>query len=207
MKNRSPDYWTGSGCLPRVAMRENVLIAVYKIPHTPGLYMKNRYNFTHAYFPKAEFDEVVEEAGWVFGRKGKGYIALFSRNGYRWRADGADRDAEIIADGRQNIWICEMGREETNGSFREFQNAIASVGIEFRNLSVTYASPSCGEARFGWKGGFVVNGKEVPLRNRLRYENLNSQTQFDPRVIKVRKGSQWLKLEFDGFGRSFSATI
>ena len=109
----TPDYWTGEGTLPRVAQVENVLVAVYKINTMPGLYVTNRLLFTHAWFPKDKFDEVVERDGWVFARKGDGYLALYSRNPYRWQTeDGEDQDREIIAEGKTNIWLCELGSRE-----------------------------------------------------------------------------------------------
>lgn len=159
LTHRSPDYWTGSGFLPRVAMHNNVLIAVYKISSVPGLYVRNRYNLTHAYFPRNKFDEVTETRGWLFGRKGKSYIALYSQNGYRWQKEGKDRDAEIIADGKKNIWVCEMGREDTHGEFSEFTRSILSAKLIFRGLHATYESPYSGRVQFGWRGGFRVEGK------------------------------------------------
>ena len=206
--HRSPDYWTGSGFLPRVAMHNNVLVAVYRISSMmPGLYMKNRYNLTHAYFPRERFDEVGEKNGWVFGMKGNAYIALRSRNDYRWQKEGADRDAEIIADGKDNIWLCEMGRKDTHGNFEEFQKSIAAAEIAFDGLSVRYKSPSCGMVRFGWRGDFRVDGEKVPLRHELRYHNPYAETKFDPETIEIRKGDEWLRLERQDFTRSFSPTV
>ena len=80
----SPNYWTGSGSLPRVGQYKNVLAAVYQVSTAPGLYHTNRLRFTHAWLPKAAFDETVERGGWIFARRGEGYLALRPSNGYRW---------------------------------------------------------------------------------------------------------------------------
>jgi len=205
--HRSPDYWTGSGFLPRVAMHKNVLVAVYRISSMPGIYVRNKYNLTHAWFPRDKFDEVVERNGWLFGRKGGGYIALFSKNGYRWQTEGEDKGAEIIADGKRNIWLCEMGREQAQGSFAEFQKAVSDSALTFKGMGVSYDSPSCGRIQFGWRGGFRAGGKTIPLRNRLRYENPCSSVEHDPKVIEIKKGDEWLRLKLEGFRRSLSATI
>jgi hypothetical protein len=207
LKTRSPDYWTGSGFLPRVGMHKNVLVAIYKISSRPAVYVRNKYNFTHAFFPKDKFDEVAERGGWLFGRRRKAYIALYSQNGYRWQTEGDDKDAEIIADGKKNIWICEMGREETSGSFEEFQRAILAARMDFAGLNVSYESPSCGQVRFGWRGEFRINGKRTPLRNPLRYDNPYAQTDFDPQTIEINKDDEWLRLELDGYGREYSSEI
>ncbi|MBI5115904.1 hypothetical protein HZA56_05480 [Candidatus Poribacteria bacterium] len=204
---RSPDYWTGSGFLPRVAMHKNVLVAVYRISSMPGLYMRNKHDFTHAYFPKSKFDEVAEKNGWVFGRKDRGYIALYSRNKYYWQKEGTDREAEIIAAGKENIWLCEMGREETSGGFSDFQKSVAAAELSFNGLGVQYHSPSVGAVEFGWSGNFLVAEEEIPLRNCLRYDNPYSQTAFDPKVVEIRKDSEWLRLELDNLERSCSSTV
>jgi hypothetical protein len=207
MTHRSPDYWTGSGFLPRVAMRKNVLVAIYRISSMPGVYMKNKYDFTHAWFPRDKFDEVSERSGWVFGRKGKGYISLYSQNGYRWQKQGKDKDAEIIAYGKKNIWLCEMGRESTYGSFSEFQKAVSSARLMSRGLNVAYDSPSIGKVEFGWRGAFRVNGEEISLRNSCRYDNPYSRVEFDPRIIEIKKGEEWLRLELEDFRRAFSSAV
>jgi hypothetical protein len=207
MGTRSPDYWTGSGFLPRVAMHKNVLVAVYRISSMPGVYMRNKYNFTHAYFPRDKFDEVVEQNGWLFGRKDKGYIALYSRNGYRWQTEGKDRNVEIIADGKKNIWICEMGRTATHGEFSEFVKSISLAKLVFRGLHVAYDSHYSGRIQFGWLGAFRIGGITMTLRNSLRYDNPYSHVDIDPGVIEVKKGAESLRLELDGFKRSASSKI
>ncbi|GAB4336133.1 MAG: hypothetical protein Kow0099_08920 [Candidatus Abyssubacteria bacterium] len=204
---RSPDYWTGSGFLPRVGMHKNVLIAVYKLSSAPALYVRNRFDFTHAYFPREKFDEVAEQNGWLFGRKGDGYIALHARNGYRWQTEGKDRNAEIISDGAQNIWVCETGNAATHGSFAGFRESISTAELRFRGLRVHYHSPSRGQIEFGWRGAYRENGRPIPLRHTLRYDNPFCRAPHDPAVIEVNKGGEWMRLELDGFKRTHSRTV
>jgi hypothetical protein len=76
-----PSYWMANGRQPRVAQFDNVLFALYDIPRYPSAprpLEARHYAFTHAYFPNWAFDEVVEQDGWVFGRVGEGYVALYS---------------------------------------------------------------------------------------------------------------------------------
>ena len=52
---------------------------------------------SHAWLPRDQFDAVVEREGWVFARKGDGYLALRSQQPYRWQdAPGEDQGREII---------------------------------------------------------------------------------------------------------------
>jgi len=206
-ENTSGGYWVGSGTLPRVAQHKNVLIACYNVSRMPGLYMTNRLFFTHAWFPREEFDEVKEEKGWIFGRKGEGFIGLYSRNGHRWQTEGEDSGKEVIAEGRKNTWICEMGNQNESGSFEEFTDAVASAPIHFRRQRITYESPSRGKISFGWRGNFTVAGKAISLRDYPRYENPWCRAEYDPKEIHVVRDESFLKLNFKRGIREYDSTF
>lgn len=193
----TPDYWTGEGTLPRVAQVQNVLVAVYNIDTRPGLYVTHRLLFTHAWLPKDKFDEVVERAGWVFARKGDGYLALRSRNPYAWQtAEGEDQQREIIAAGTTNIWLCELGSRDQNGDFSQFIAAICTAPLTFRALRVDYTSPSQGRIEFGWRGPFRQNGQAIALRDFPRYENLYAQVSFPAERVEIQQGEHCLVLDW-----------
>ena len=168
----SPNYWTGSGSLPRAAQYKNVLAVVYRISTAPGLYQTNQLRFTHAWLPRLQFDEVVERGGWIFARKGEGYLALRSQHAWHWESQepGGEPD-EVVSDGLNNIWLCEMGRKAEAGTFEQFIQRICTVPLAFRGPRVRYESPSVGRFEFGWNGPLRVGGKEIPLRDYPRYEN------------------------------------
>ncbi|TVQ18307.1 MAG: hypothetical protein EA382_17855, partial [Spirochaetaceae bacterium] len=86
-KGATPNYWAGSGTLPRAAQYRTVVICHYRLNPSRGLYHTNRELYTHAWFPQDAFDEVREAAGWVFARRGDGYVALWSQKPYRWEHD------------------------------------------------------------------------------------------------------------------------
>ena len=193
----TPNYWTGEGTLPRVAQVENVLVAVTKINTLPGLYVTNRLLFTHAWLPKDQFDEVVERAGWVFARKGDGYLALRSRNPYRWQTEeGDDQHREIIAEGKTNIWLCELGSQDQNGDFAQFIDAICAASLTFQGLRVDYTSPSQGRIEFGWRGPFRQNGRVLALRDFPRYDNIYAETAFPAERVEIRQGEHRLLLDW-----------
>ncbi len=189
--------WVGSGTLPRVAQAGGLVIAVYNISKMPGIYMTNRLFYTHAWFPRDQFDEVAERDGWIFGRCGDGYAALRSRNSYRWREEGPDAEKEVIADGKTNIWICEMGRKKTDRSFEKFMERICAAPIRFKGESVVYESPSQGEVRFGWRGKFKQNGENVQLHDYPRYDNPYVQAEFPPGPITIGLGKEKLVLDYE----------
>jgi hypothetical protein len=203
----SPNYWAGSGLLPRAAQHKNLTIAIYNIEKIPALYVPIRHFFTHAWLPKDKFDQVIEKKDWIFAHKDDGYLALRSMRPYVWGTysplpDGEDvemrwSDEEIIADSAQNIWLCQLGCKADDKSFEHFIDNICSAELSFSGLNVEYLSPGIGMVRFGWDEVFSVDNIEIPLHGYPRYENPYVQAEFDPGEIKVVDGGYELHLNWE----------
>lgn len=204
----TPNYWAGSGLLPRAAQYRNVAIIIYRIRRIPALYVPVRHFFTHAWLPQDQFDEVVEKAGWIFARKGDGYLALRSQRPYFWnagdeasaaaarragvslRGDPEDVGREVVAPGADNVWICQVGRRAEDGPFADFIARIVAAELDFDGAVVTFASPGNGRMRLGWEGPFCVDGVAIPLRGYPRYDNPFVHAEFDAAEIRVVAGEQ-----------------
>ncbi|MDU1890100.1 MAG: hypothetical protein E6767_05365 [Dysgonomonas sp.] len=187
----SPNYWAGNACMPRVAQHKNVVICIYNVPEKVGM------NFTHAYFPKYAFDKVVEKGRWIFGKKGNGYIAIYSQNETSWKTNEKNITNDLIANGRQNIWICETGSLKESGTFSDFINSINGAEIKIHDLDIIYNSPSVGKVKFGWESNFKVGEKNIPLQNEYRYQNPYCRAKFDAKEIIIKKGEKNLKLNYE----------
>lgn len=209
VENRSetPDQWSGSGSLPRVAQIKNVLIALYDIWTWPGLYITHRNYYTHAWFPKNEFDATLQRDQWLFARKGEAYLALWSRQPCHWQLEGPWKDRELIAPGTKNIWICELGRRAKDGTFEQFIDRISQARIETNDLHVTYQSPSQGRLEFGWFGLCRQNGSAVSLGGYDRYGNPYVTAAFPGQHIEVRSRYNWLKLDNASLSRTASRFV
>lgn len=215
-----PGYWTGEGSQPRAAQYQNVAIAIYAPQFQSGTSFNLdpfRYrNETHAYFPHAHFDEVVQEGSWTFGRKDDGYVALFSHQPTAWRSgqpevfQNAGLPFDLVADGAQNVWIVECGSAAEWGSFEGFRNAVSDAPITITPVAdqdadsfpdgfdVAYASPTHGMMTFGWHAPLTVEGVGVvPLADHPRFDNRYVQTDFDDRRYEVSDGDWSLLLDFD----------
>lgn len=186
----SPNYWAGNEILPRAAQSRNVVVCIYNIPDN----QKNDY--THAYFPVKEFDEVHVAGSWIFGRKEGGYVALYSGNAAGLKADSRGEVCDFLAMGRRNIWICETGARSQWGSFTKFIDAILAAPIERDGLNVSYHSPSEGQVSYGWDAPFVVEGKEMPLRWEYRYDNPYCKALFNSTRIEIAKDGEKIVLDF-----------
>jgi len=195
-----PSYWMGNGRQPRTAQYKNVLIALYDIPRYPSApkpLEARHYAFTHAYFPKWAFDEVVEQDGWVFGRIGDGYVALYSDQPYQWITEGPDADQEIVAPGYRNVWICQLGRASVDGSFADFVSAVVNADLTVSGLNVQYDAPGIGEVSFGWENDFTVNGQTIPLDGYPRFDNPYAKVDFGSLTYEIKYQGMGLLLNFE----------
>lgn len=218
-----PGYWTGQGSLPRVAQHEGVAVAIYAPQYVPQPFGLDRYTYldeTHAYFPRAHFDEVAQAGPWTFGRKGDGYVALYSYNPTTWRTGqpevykNGDQPFDLVAAGAQNVWIVELGDAATHGDFAAFRgkftaDAVTATPVTDQDddgyddgFDVTYASPSGATLTFGWHAPFTVDGVEVPLRHQDRFDNPYVKAAFDTGSYKIVHGDDALTLDFSASERT-----
>lgn len=214
----TPNYWTGSGTLPRAVAYKNVVICHYRIDTSPGLYLRDRELATHAWFPREEFHEVRERDGWVLARRDEGFVALWSQQPYEWNGP-----AELVADGRSNIWICVCGRRTTHGSFDEFCDRVAGAPIRTagrgRRERVEIDVLPHGTIGFGWSGPLTVGGWEMPITSHRqgspypvvegykRYDNAYVSAEFPALQVQVRCNDESLTLDWRDQARGASAFL
>ncbi len=187
-------YWTGEGAMPRSAQVGATALHLYApkyVPFETGAFAYFRYeDMTHAWFPQNHFDEVVQRDGWTFGRVGDGYVGLWSWRSTEWipldendPPDGFTKPYDLVArGGATNVWICEIGDEDTSTSFEEFRrrcNAGAPTveelpagGLEgpLGGFAVTYKSPNEGLLEFATTGPLRVGGDEQALLGGPRHQ-------------------------------------
>lgn len=200
-----PSYWMANGRQPRTGQFKNLLIALYKIPRYPSApppLEARHYAFTHAYFPKWAFDEIVEVpveggGGWIFGRVGDGYIGLYSHLPYSWVDTGPDANQEIVAPGYQNVWICQLGRRAIDGSFEAFVESLSQASIRVEKLRVSFQSPGIGNVKFGWREPLEINGQVIPLDGYPRFDNPYAFVPFGSMYYEIAYNDKRLILDFE----------
>lgn len=205
----SPGYWTSNARLPRNAQYRNVLISIYNIERhvPPGGIDTRPYGYTHAYFPRWAFDEVIDApapAGgrWTFGRVGDGYVGLYSHAPCEWTKDGPEAEQELGAPGFEQVWICQVGRKATDGSFQSFVEQVSHSALEVNGLHVKYASPQHGLIQFGWSGPLVVEGDVISLRDYPRWSNPYTHIDFGSEEFHIAFQGARLDLDFQSGQRS-----
>lgn len=212
----SPNYWVGYGTMPRAIQVKNVVISLYDIDTSDGLYVSDQPLYTHAYLPKGKFDEAVKESGWFFARKDDGYLALWTSDSTAvWvtndNAEEADKgDYEIIASGEKTIWICELGSSSEYADFDSFKSAIAGASLTTdisSGMQVTYESPSQGTLVMNWDDDLTQDGSAVNISDYKRYENPYSSADFPGSEITFELNGESLTLNFSSSSRTVSSYL
>jgi hypothetical protein len=199
-----PSYWMANGRQPRTGQVKNVLIALYDIPRYPSApppLEARHFAFTHAYFPRWAFDEVIEQNGWIFGRKGDGYVALYSHEPYEWVTEGPDADQEVISLSRKNVWVVQLGRKSVDGPFESFVSSVSSTPLNIRGLKVEYQAPGLGLVTFDREGDLTLDGEVIPLDGYPRWSNPYTQAEFGSDQFTIEYQGQSLFLDFESAER------
>jgi hypothetical protein len=186
-----PGFWQGNDVLPRVAQWKDVLIAVHQLPDDAWL------DFTHAYFPIYAFDEYVIADGWAFARKGDGYLALTAERGLELVKMAPDGYRELRSPGRQNTWLCHMGRSAQDGDFAAFQEKIRAIKLAWGELSLACTSLRGETIAFGWDEPLTVNGQEQPLNGFKHFENPYCTAEFPAPSLEIAYQGIVMRLSFD----------
>jgi hypothetical protein len=185
-----PNFWAGNRWLPRAAQYRNVAICIHHVP-TDDLRP-----YSHAWFPREHFDQVVQNGLWTFAQKGSGFLALYAQHPTRWSQQGPYANMELRAEAPDTIWICELGDETEYASLEGFMQRIQAAPVQCEGLKVRYDSPSLGEIRFDWTGPLTISGEPIPLRSYPRFENLFVQAEIGDRHYQVHFDGQTLEWDF-----------
>ncbi len=207
-------YWTGTASMPRSAQHERVAIHCYWPGYEPidvsSLGVSIDYlDETHAFFPQERFDEVVQRDGWTIGRRGDGYVALWSLLPTEWRTTPVITSAtftqpfDLVATGSaRNVWVCEVGRAPEWPSFADFVDAVAGAEVsavrDGGGWAVRYASPTAGACAFGNRGAFTVDGTAVPLRDGPRHRSRWGEICRFDESFELRDPDTGARLAVDG---------
>ncbi len=214
-----PGYWTGEASIPRSAQHERTGLHIYQPAWDETtdalLWAAFKYRpYTHAFFPQDHFDEVEQTGHWTVGKKGDGYIALWSWRAPTWReydatvlaTGGMTKPFDLVAEGGpDNVWVVEVG-EKTDGDFAAWQQRITATepAVE-RNTSgfvVRWTSPSSGEIAFGSTGPFTVKGETQPLADFPRHSSRFGTIDHLSKTHAVKSDTSKLQLDFDTMTRA-----
>ncbi len=199
----------GSGVLPRAVQYKNVLIC-----HGSG--------DLPLWFPPAEFDEVEQNGGWLFARRGGGYVGLWTRHPWQ-RAQEGSAQAHVVAPGPTAILVCVCGREVTHGPFENFIRTMTEAPLEITGRGsrerVEIELAPHGKIALGRRGSLTVSGWQMPITSHVRgspypavdgyrrYDNAYVAADFPANIVRVRCDDETLSLNWRDQSRSASAFL
>ncbi|MEQ6119420.1 hypothetical protein [Reichenbachiella sp. MALMAid0571] len=189
----SPSYWVGYGHLPHVAQNSNVSLAIYNLPDKKGLMEYDLLDYTHANFPKEQFDSVYVTDNYAMGKKGNTYCAFIGKNGFFFRENTTD---DLIQNGKQTFWITEAGSKEEDHTFGGFCKRILNNKLTFdsQNLKVIYFSNGK-EYQLTYNSDFLVNKKPINTEYD-RYDSPYCKAQKKANSITFNYNGKYLHLDY-----------
>ena len=119
-----PGYWYGNGVMPQIRQESNILGIVYDIPETYPM------KFTHVFLPECKYDEILHDGSWIFLRKDKGYMALWSSDKLE-KYDDVLFNAELRSYSLKSAYVCVVGENGEYASFDDFQKKVSSMKPSF----------------------------------------------------------------------------
>ena len=198
--SQSPNYWVGYGHFPKVAQDGNVCLAIYNTPSKKGLMEADLLDYTHAWFPKEQFDSTLVIGNFAMGKKGNTYCAFIGKNPFKFRAETTDN---LIQQGKQTFWITEAGSKDENGSFGEFCQRIQKNSLTFnsQNLELTYISKDK-KYQLTFDSDFLVNGVVVNTKY-PRYDSPYCKADKKAQTLNFNCNGKSLYLDFFNMKRNF----
>ncbi|MFO7636489.1 MAG: hypothetical protein R6W96_04195 [Clostridia bacterium] len=194
----SPGYWVGNGRMPHSVQEENINLSIYRIPDKKGFMERSLVHFTHAYFPSELLDETIIEGRYAFGRLGDVYVAFIARNELSYIEGSSD---DLIQQGSETYWICEMGTREGDGSFEGFMARILTNPVSYDGNTLTYSS---GGRMLSLEYGkeFRVDGDFADTRY-MRHDSPYASNDREAGTMEFSFGGESLVLNFNGMTREY----
>ncbi|GHE91323.1 hypothetical protein [Thalassotalea profundi] len=197
----SPGYWVGNGTLPHVAQHKNVVLNIYKIPKEAGFMGRKPAHYTHAHFPKDEFDEVIIDGRYAFGRLGHKFVAFtaknklfYSKNIKSRKIGEKESSYDLIQEGRDTYWIFEASTQAKEHSFKQFIERIKSNKVIYENSKLRYGTLS-DVIELQYKNNFIVNHQVIDTQYK-RFDSAYASVERKANTMLIQHEGKSLFLDF-----------
>jgi hypothetical protein len=151
-----PSFWGGCGTLPRVHQYRGLAVLGFST-------FEEQPEFTHAWFPVAEFDESTVRGHLAMARSGRGAVVLLGNTDFQLVKHGPSANAELRQYGRNTRWIvrvCEALELDTVEA--RFAALSANDGADG---SLVIEDPNYGTVIFRKDGSAEAEGRVVVPRD------------------------------------------
>jgi hypothetical protein len=192
--DNSPTYWVGNGHRPHAVQDENISLALYILPQRKASFEKELIPFTHLYLPIKKFDQVFLEGTCLIVRSGKTYVAFHTRHELKYD----ERNSEMIQDGLETYWICEIGCADQE-SFNSFIQRMRLTKIKYQDRTLEYVSGGK-TLTLVYGAGFYINGRRIDTQY-SRFDSPYIKVERKPEQMTFRLNDRIFTIHFDNMIR------
>lgn len=147
-----PSFWGGCGTLPRVQQYRCLAVLDFST-------FDEQPDFTHAWFPTAEFDESRVRGSLAMARSGRGAVLLRGSTEFVAVEDGPSAHAELRQYGRKTRWIVRVC---TSGELSAVESRYSALAVrEDADGTFVVEDPDYGTVRFHSDGSVQAEGRTI----------------------------------------------
>lgn len=147
-----PSFWGGCGTLPRAHQYRGLAVLDFST-------FEEQPDFTHAWFPIAEFDESTVRGSLAMARSGGGAVILLGSTDLRPVTTGPSANAELRQYGQKTRWIVRVCETSNLGAL---ESRFASLSVEeTADGSLVIEDPDYGTVTFREDGSVQVEGRLI----------------------------------------------
>ena len=188
-RNFSPSFWVGNGINPHAIQHENKLFLIYDLSPRKGYLERNRQEYVHFYFPKEEFDEIIDKGSIILAKKKQNYIGIIASKNPK-----KIENSEIIYEGKYSQFIVILGDEKTDISFDHFVKRIESSQVIFTKKKIVMKNDHLYELKM--LKDFKIDGKVIDTEY-SRYETPYVHAKRKPEELTIAYMNKRLYLNFN----------
>lgn len=152
--NGRPSYWGGSGTLPRVHQYRGLAVLDHKLH-------EGQPDFTHAWFPVAEFDAARLAGNVAVAQSGNGLVLLKGSSAFTVVAEGPTAGNELRLPGRRGRWIIRVSDDAVDGDLDSFALRYAGLGVNENGDELSVVDPEYGIVVFRSDGSIAAEGRTL----------------------------------------------
>lgn len=147
-----PSYWGGCGTVPRVQQYRGLAIGDFDVH-------EDQPEFSHAWFPQAEFEDSRISGNTALARSGKGVALLIGSGELLPVEEGPSAGAELRLGGRKTRWIVRLAE---TGNLDEAETRYGSLKAEMaEDGTIVIDDPDYGPVKFLADGSVVAEGRTI----------------------------------------------
>ena len=149
-----PSFWGGCGTLPRVHQYKSLVLVDFTAH-------EGQPDFTHAWFPRDEFDEVLVDGNFALARSGEGVAILIGERDFSLVADGPTRGVELRMAGRRARWLLRLASVADGTSLHTAGGRFPTLRIEEAGKDFIVRDPEYGTVVFRESGAVEAEGRTL----------------------------------------------